>query len=212
VKIQAFLNRHPWLLPATVLSLLAIGLANPSYAQSPTLTFTLETSSPDGKSVAPKLTWTTTPAAVGCTASGAADWTGALSGPSGTKTLASVTSSRTFGIMCTWPGVTKAALTWTAPTQNTDGSPYDNPGGYRVLWGNACDNLPGTVYLNDPAVRSWTSGDLTAGTWWFGVKTVNALGLESALSECKSKVMTAGTNQNRALELTIRFPNPPTLD
>jgi hypothetical protein len=214
VKIQAFLNRHPWLLPGVILATVLFAVANPAQAQTPTLTFTLETSSADGKSVTPKLTWTTSPAAIGCTASGAADWTGATSGPNGTKTLAAVTSSKTFGIMCSWPGVTKAALAWTAPTTNTDGSVYDNPGGYRIQYGNTGSSeaqLTTSVYVNDPAARTWTSPDLAAGTWYFGVKAVNALGLESALSNVASKSTSAATNQSRTLELTIRFPNAPVL-
>lgn len=197
-----------WLL---ITVLLFIGIATPAHAQTPTLTFTLETSSPDGKSVVPRLTWQTTPAAQGCTASGATDWTGAKAA-SGTALLAAVTTSRTFGIACSWPGVTKAALTWVAPTQNTDGSAYTNPGGYRIVYGPACNNLPQSVYINDPAARTWTSPDLAPATWWFAVIAFNTLGLESEPSDCKSKVLTAAQNQNRALELTIRFPNAPALE
>lgn len=198
-----------WLLITT---LLLIGMARPAHAQTPTLTFTLETSSPNGKSVVPRLTWQTNPAAQSCTASGATDWTGTKAA-SGTVLLAAVTTSRTYGIVCTWPGVTKAALTWAAPTTNTDGSVYDNPGGFRIQYGNVSANeadLSTSVYIQDPTARSWTSPDLAAGTWWFGIKAYNALGLESSLSNVASKTLTAAQNQNRALELTIRFPNPPT--
>jgi hypothetical protein len=187
-------------------AILAIAAA-PAFAQN--LTFTLETSSPDGKVVAPRLTWSTTPAATSCTASGATDWTGAKAA-AGTVVLAGVNTSRTYGIACQWPGVTKAAVTWTAPTTNTDGSAYTNPAGFRIQYGNTGGTeaqLSTSAYLTDPAARSWTSPDLTPGTWYFAVKAVNTLGLESAISNIASKTTTAAANQNRALELTIRFPS-----
>lgn len=185
----------------------ALLLAAPAFSQ--TLIFTLETSSPDGKTVAPRLTWQTTPAANSCVASGATDWTGAKAA-SGTQLLAAVNSSQTYGIACTWNGITKIALTWIAPTENTDNSPLTNLAGFKVKYGTAAAQLTTTATINDAAARSWTSPDLAPGAWFAGVLAFNTLGLESDLSAVIRKDLTAGATQNRALELTIRFPKPPT--
>lgn len=177
--------------------------AAPAFSQ--TLNFTLETSSPDGKTVVPRLTWSTSPAATSCSAA----WTTSTAA-AGVQILPAVSATSSYGITCTWPGVTKAAITWSAPTTNVDGSAYSNPGGYRVVYGKSATALDTSVYLQDPAARTWTSPALTAGTWFFGVRAYNAQGLESDLSNVASKTMTAAANQTRTLELTIRFPNPPT--
>lgn len=187
------------------LALAALLLLAPLAAYSQTLNFTLETSSPDGKTVVPRLTWSTTPAAQSCSA----PWTTSTAA-AGVQILPAVSATSSYGITCTWPGVTKAAITWTAPTTNVDGSAYTNPGGYRIQYGKTASDLATSVYLQDPAVRTWTSPALSAGTWFFGVRAYNAQGLESDLSNVASKTMTAASNQTRTLELTIRFPSPPT--
>lgn len=197
---------------AMALLLGLVGFASQAPAQ--TLDFTLSASSSDGKTVIPKLTWATTPAATSCTASGDAAWTGTKAA-SGTTTLAGVTVSKTYVLVCSWPGVTKATLTWTPPTTNTDGTPYTDPNGFRIQWGNtgpAEAQLDQTTYIPQSAGNSWTSPNLAAGTWYFGVKAVNALGLESALSNVASKVLTAGTNQSRSLALGVKFPGAPVMD
>lgn len=188
-----------------LLILAALLLAGPAFSQTPALNFILDTSSPDGKTVVPRLTWSTVPAATSCSAA----WTTSTAA-AGTQILAAVSVTSSYGITCNWPGVTLAAITWQAPTTNLDGSAYTNPGGYRIQYGRTPSTLDQSVYLQDPAVRTWTSPNLTAGAWFFGVRAYNAQGLESDLSNVASKTMTATANQTRTLELTIRFPSPPT--
>lgn len=190
------------------LALLLVGTA--AFAQTPSLTFTLETTTPDGKQILPRLIWSTTPAATSCTASGAASWTGTKPA-SGNVQLAGVNTSQTYGLVCNWPGVSVVAIAWTAPTQNTDGSPLTDLAGFRVRWGNAPDNLGPGVYIQNPAARSWTSGTLTPGTWHFGVHAFNALGLESDISNIVSKATTDAQNVSRSLALTVKFPAPPVI-
>lgn len=193
-------------------SLLAIA----GMAHGQTLDFTLSASSSDGRTVVPRLTWSTTPAAASCTASGNSAWTGTKAA-SGTQTLSGVTASQSYVLQCNWPGATIAVVNWTPPTTNTDGTAYTNPNGFRIQYGNtgpAESQLSQSVYLNNAqsAGNTWTSPTLAPGTWYFGVKAVNTLGLESALSNVASKAMTAGTNQSRTLELAIKVPGAPVLN
>ncbi len=185
-------------------------------AQAQTLDFTLSASSSDGRTVVPRLTWTTTPVAASCTASGGTGWSGSKAA-SGTQTLAGVTASQSYVLQCNWPGVTIAVVNWTKPTLNTDGSAYTNPNGYRIQYGNtgpAETQLTQSVYLSEAqtATPSWTSPNLAPGLWYFGVKTVNTLGLESALSNVVSKTATAGVSRTVPLELTIKIPGAPVIN
>jgi hypothetical protein len=199
------MKRHPLLIAGLLLASL-LG----SFVQAQTLNFNLETSSSDGRTVVPRLVWSTTPAASSCTASGATDWTGTKAA-SGTVTLAAVNASRTFTLVCNWPGVSVAAVGWTAPALNVDGTPYTNAAGYRIQYGTSPSALTESVYVQNPAARSWTSPALAAGTWHFGVRAVNALGLESDLSNVASKATTAGVSRTVPIELAIRFPTAPVL-
>ncbi len=184
-----------------------------SLAQAaPALTFSLQTSTSDGKTVVPKLTWSTTPAATSCTASGATDWTGTKAA-AGTVTLAAVSATRTFSLVCNWPGVTVAAVSWVAPTQNVDDSPLTDLAGFRIMYGQTATEagLDQSVYLQSPTATTWTSPALAAGQWYFGVKAFNSLGLEGPLSNIAGKTMTAAAQDQRSLALTIRFPKAPIL-
>jgi hypothetical protein len=189
-----------------IASLLTIAAA----AQGQTLDFTLSTSTPDGLTVVPKLTWNTVPAATICTASGGVGWAGSKAA-SGTQTLAAVSATQAYGIVCSWPGAVKAAVTWTAPTTNVDGSAYTDPGGFRIQYGTSATNLATSVYLQDPAARSWTSPNLTAGTWYFAVRAYNSMGLEGPLSNVASKTMTADASKSAGLTLAITIPGAPIL-
>lgn len=192
------------------LLLIALALfAAPIYSQTPSVTFGLETTTNNGQSVTPRLTWSTTPAATGCTAAGATDWTGAKAA-TGVALLAAVTSSKTYALVCNWPGVSIVALTWAAPTTNTDGSALNDLSGYRIQYGTSAANLSNSVYQQTLAT-SWTSPPLSPGDWFFGVRAFNTLGLESALSNVVSKTTSAGSSVTAVpLQLTIKFPSPPT--
>jgi hypothetical protein len=83
----------------------------------------------------------------------------------------------------------EARLSWTAPTQRTDGTPLTNLAGYRVLWGTAPRTYTRQHVINNPATREWQVTGLTAGTWYFAVTALDATGLESAYSGEASKVV-----------------------
>lgn len=209
MKFHGFLDRNPGWLPASIFLLVLAAMAAPTHAQTPTLNFTVATSTTDGRTVVPVLTWSTAPAAQSCTAAGGTGWAGTKAA-SGTQTLAAISTTTSYSITCTWPGDVTALVSWTAPTTNTDGTPYTNPNGFRIQYGTAANALNTSTYISDSAARTWRSPTLTPGTWFFGVRAVNAQGLESDLSNVASKVITAATNQSRTLEVAIRFPSTPT--
>jgi hypothetical protein len=82
-----------------------------------------------------------------------------------------------------------ATLSWTPPTQNTDGTALTNLAGYRIAYGTSSTNLSQTVEIATPGTATYTVSGLTTGTWYFSVKAYNALGVESALSNLASKTI-----------------------
>lgn len=174
---------------------LAIALllaAGPLLAQTaPTGSFTLSTQINANGTLTPTLTWSTTPAATSCTASGDTAWAGTKAA-SGTQTLAAfpTTTPKAYALVCTWPGQTQALLTWTPPTLNTDGTALTNLAGYRVSWGASATALTQTAQIASPSTTTYTVTNLTAGTWFFGVRAYTTQGSESDLSNVVSRTLT----------------------
>jgi hypothetical protein len=73
-----------------------------------------------------------------------------------------------------------AVLNWTPPTMNTDGSTLTNLGGYKVLYGRSAGQLDQSIAITNPSVSTWTVENLSSGTWYFAIVTVNAAGTESS--------------------------------
>jgi hypothetical protein len=65
-----------------------------------------------------------------------------------------------------------AALSWTAPTQNCDGTPLTNLAKYDLTYGQARTDLPLTPL-------AYTVNGLTPGVWWFSLAAVNSTGVSS---------------------------------
>lgn len=85
--------------------------------------------------------------------------------------------------------VSKATLSWTPPTQNTDGTSLTNLAGYRIYYGASATALVQTIEIKNAAVSSFIVDNLTAGKWFFAVTAFNADGKESVMSNVASKVI-----------------------
>lgn len=182
------------LLIAAALAAAAL-FAMPAGAQSPTLSFTAD-STPSGSNVITKLTWATTPAATSCTASG--DWSGTKTA-AGTVTLPAVAPPKSYTLKCAWPGDTTATVRWGQPTTNTDGSPLTDLASYKVyrsMDAATIDAPTSTVRVVPAPGLSSVYLNLSPGTHFFAVKATNAAGLDSVLSNVASKTITP------AVELT----------
>lgn len=94
-----------------------------------------------------------------------------------------------FAITVSQGATGSASLSWTAPTQNTNGSSLTNLAGYRVMYGRSSASLDQTVQIDNPSVSTYTITGLTSGTWFFAVKAYNAAGGESDTSGTGSKTI-----------------------
>jgi hypothetical protein len=128
--------------------------------------------------------------------------TGALAGTPGAGdvgTYANVTitvsdgqmssSLPAFGIDVSAVATGSVTLTWTAPTQNTDGSPLLDLSGYKIYWGTASGNYQSSVTLNNPGLTTYVVENLTSGTYYFSASAFNSSGVESSLSNEASKAV-----------------------
>ena len=84
-----------------------------------------------------------------------------------TTTLAVITVTLALMSKCAKAG--EAIITWTAPTQNCNGTPLTNLTGYDLTYGQ------GRVPLGLTPLTYTVTG-LTPGTWWFSMAAKNSTG------------------------------------
>ncbi len=76
-----------------------------------------------------------------------------------------------------------AVLSWTAPTQDTDGNALSDLSGYRIYYGTSATALNQTAVASGAATRTYTVGNLTAGTWYFAMTSVSGTGTSAVESD-----------------------------
>lgn len=82
-----------------------------------------------------------------------------------------------------------ATLSWSPPTQNTDGTQLDNLAGYKIYYGVTQGSYPNSVTINNPGVTSYVVENLSPDTYYFVSTAFNAAGAESAYSNVATKVV-----------------------
>lgn len=194
---------------AIVLTLVAIMALSLWFAaaHAQTLSLTLDTTTSTNGQVIPALTWSTTPTAASCTASGDSTWTGAKA-VSGTLTLPATSDPKAYTLGCTFPGQTSIGLRWTNPTTNTDGSAYSNAKGTLIAYGTSATALTSSRMVSQPTATTATLTDLTPGTYFACVKAVNATDMQSNCSNVIQFTLAAGTTITQTVSL--KKPSPPT--
>jgi hypothetical protein len=155
-----------------------------------------------GGSFQPTLTWSTSPAATACRASGG--WSGTKPA-SGSQVISTINTTTSYTLTCDW-GSGTATISWNAPTANTDGSPLTNLAKFRVVYGTSQTALDRSALINDPARRSFTVGSLAAGTWYFAVRAINSSNVESSNSNLGSRRVTAASATRT---VSVSIPPPP---
>ena len=97
------------------------------------------------------------------------------------------TALSSFAIAVTTISNGSATLSWTAPTENTDGSTLANLAGYRIVYGTSASALTNTIVINNPSVTTFVVENLAPATWYFAVTAVNSSGSESSNSNVANK-------------------------
>ncbi len=95
-----------------------------------------------------------------------------------------------FSITVTAPTTNgSASLSWTPPTENTDGSTITDLAGFRIQYGTSASALTQTIQVANPGVASYVVTGLSSGTWHFAVRAYNSGGAESANSSVATKTI-----------------------
>jgi hypothetical protein len=100
---------------------------------------------------------------------------GGGSSPSGSSSSASTSSSSAAPPT----GADSVTLTWTAPTQNTDGSALTDLAGYEIFYGNTAGAMTNAITVNTVGMLTYVVTGLSPGTWYFTIRAVNSAGVRS---------------------------------
>ena len=77
---------------------------------------------------------------------------------------------------------TNLTLSWSAPTENTNGSALTNLAGYIIYYGTSASAMTQTIDINTVGVLNYVVDNLSAGSWYFQIVAVNAAGEQSSPS------------------------------
>ncbi len=72
-----------------------------------------------------------------------------------------------------------AALSWTAPTARTDGSPLTNLAGYKIYYGRMSGIYDYQIDINNPGILIYLVENLVSGDWYFALAAYDSQGFES---------------------------------
>ena len=78
-------------------------------------------------------------------------------------------------------------ISWTPPTQNTDGTALTDLAGYEIRYGRSASSLDQWVSIDTVGMADYTVPNLASGTWYFSVSARNQGGILSPPSEVVSK-------------------------
>jgi len=74
------------------------------------------------------------------------------------------------------------SLSWTAPTENSDGSTLTDLEGYKIYYGRNTGNYDQEIRIDNPSVLTYVVEQLSSGTYYFSATAFNSVGIESAFS------------------------------
>lgn len=87
------------------------------------------------------------------------------------------------------PSNGSVTISWTPPTENTDGSALTNLAGYHIYYGTSQSNLSQLVKITNPGLATYVLGNLATTTYYFAMTSVNSKGEESARSTVMSHLV-----------------------
>ena len=93
------------------------------------------------------------------------------------------TDTLMFSIQVTTVASGSVTLSWTAPTENEDGSPLTNLAGFKLYYGTETGRYTESIDIDNPGINTYVVDNLTPDTYFFTATAYNTDGIESGFSE-----------------------------
>jgi Putative Ig domain len=95
-----------------------------------------------------------------------------------------------FAIEVSQSAIGSATLSWTAPTQYTDGTPLTGLAGYRIEYGREVSDPDHFLLIQNPSINTVVIERLSTGTWHFTLVAFDDGSIESEPSALASQTIT----------------------
>ena len=113
--------------------------------------------------------------------------------PDGTSTTSGGSGSGSGSGSSSGGGTTaptgSVTVSWTPPSENTNGSALTNLAGYTISYGTSASQLTTNVKVASTGVTSYVIDNLPAGTYYFGITAYSSAGQTSSVSNVVSKTV-----------------------
>lgn len=87
------------------------------------------------------------------------------------------------------PATGSASLSWSQPTENTDGTALTDLAGYHIYYGTSAGAWTSTITVLDATETSYVVSGLAPGTYYFAIVAFNSEGSDSTQSNVASKTI-----------------------
>lgn len=87
-----------------------------------------------------------------------------------------------FAVDVTQLATESVTLTWTAPTDNEDGTALNDLAGYKIYWGRSSGNYSHMIQVDNPGITTYVVENLSPDTYFFAAAAFNSAGSESRVS------------------------------
>ncbi len=99
------------------------------------------------------------------------------------KTSATLPS---FPIAVTENATGSVTLSWTAPTENTNGTALTDLAGYWIYYGTSATALTKSMQVSNPGLVTYVLSNLSPGTWYFAISAYTTANVQSSQSAVAS--------------------------
>jgi hypothetical protein len=87
-----------------------------------------------------------------------------------------------FAIEVTQVATASVTLSWTAPTQNEDGSALTDLAGFNIYYGKSSGSYSNTIRIDGSVTTTYVVENLSPDTYYFVATAFNESGIESRYS------------------------------
>lgn len=87
-----------------------------------------------------------------------------------------------FSVTVTQGALGSVTLSWTAPTQNVDGTALTDLAGYRFYYGTSSGSYTNQVQIDNPSINTYVIENLTPETYYIVATAIKRSGIESRYS------------------------------
>jgi len=87
------------------------------------------------------------------------------------------------------PSTGSATLSWTAPTENTNGTALTDLAGYIIRYGTSLDAMTHSIKVDSAKTTAYEISNLAPGTYYFEVIAYTSVGTQGVPSDIASKTI-----------------------